>query len=154
MTVRRRVAARLGVAVAAAFLAATALGSTSRVQLAGRLTPGQESPPQQARNLKASGTFLATVQPAKDGYRLVWKLTFARLRGAAMSADVHHGSPGHHGAAVIHLCSPCRSGATGAQYFSQPEVVLAREGLLYVNVRTAKNTAGEIRGQLRLSSGA
>jgi uncharacterized protein (DUF885 family) len=55
---------------------------------------------------------------------------------------------------VIHLCSPCRSGATGAEYFSPPEVVLAREGLLYVNVRTAKNPAGEIRGQLRLSSGA
>jgi hypothetical protein len=154
MTVRRRVAARLGVAVAAALLAATALGSTSRVQIAARLTPGQESPPQQVHNLKASGTFLATVHPGSDGYRLVWKLTFARLRGVAMSADVHHGSPGNHGAAVIHLCSPCRSGATGAAYFSQPEVVLARAGLLYVNVRTARNPAGEIRGQLRLSSRA
>jgi CHRD domain-containing protein len=124
------------------------------VQVSARLTAAQESPPQQVRNLKASGTFRATVRPGKNGYRLVWKLTFARLTGVATSADVHHGARGAHGAAVLHLCSPCKSGATGAEYFSPPELTLARQGLLYVNVRTARNPAGEIRGQLRFSSDA
>ena len=154
MTLRRRIVARLGVAVAAGCLVATALGSSSGVTVSARLTAAQESPPQQVRNAKASGTFSATVRPGSNGYRLVWKLTFAHLTGRATSAYIHQGARRAHGAALLELCSPCKTRAAGAAYLSPPELALAQQGLLYVNVRTARNPAGEIRGQLRFSADA
>jgi len=150
MTNRDRISARLGGAVVALLLPAVAPASVNRVQLAARLTPGQEAPTQQHRNLAASGTFTATVRPVKNGYRLSWRLTFTKLSGAATSAYIHRGRAGTHGAAIVQLCSPCRSGASGNEYFSPPELTLARQGSLYVNVRTPLNPGGEIRGQVRV----
>jgi CHRD domain len=98
----------------------------------------------------ASGSFTAQLRPIKNGYRLTWKLTFRGLSGRASTAYLHQGKPGTHGAALVHLCSLCKSGATGSSYFSPPELKLARAGRLYVNVRTAKNPSGEIRGQVRV----
>jgi hypothetical protein len=136
---------------AALLLPGIAVAAVKPAQLVARLTPTQESPPQRVRNLEASGTFTVTARAVNNGYRLVWKLTFTRLSGTATSAYIHRGTPGTHGAALIHLCSPCRSGASGNEYLSPPELTLARQGKLYVNVRTMRNPDGEIRGQLRVS---
>jgi hypothetical protein len=133
------------VAVAGAFVPAAAAGP---VRLTARPTPAQEVPKQAIRNPKATGTFFATLEPAADGYRLAWRLTFAKLSGRATSAIIHLGKPGAHGAAMAVLCSPCASGARGSAYFSPPELVLARAGKLYVNIRTTRNPSGEIRGQI------
>jgi hypothetical protein len=65
-----------------------------------------------------------------------------------MSAYIHEGRRGTHGAAFVFLCAPCRSGAHGSSFFSPSELALGRQGRLYVNVRTAMNPAGEIRGQI------
>jgi hypothetical protein len=149
MTDRSRIPALFG--AAALLLPGIAVAAVKPAQLVARLTPTQESPPQQVRNPRAAGTFTVTARPATNGYRLVWKLTFTRLSGAATSAYIHRGNRGTHGAALIHLCSPCRSGATGDEYLSPSELTLARRGKLYVNVRTLRNPDGEIRGQLRVS---
>ena len=68
----------------------------------------------------------------------------------AKTAYLHQGRPGAHGAALVHLCSLCKSGATGSSYFSPPELKLVRAGKVYVNIRTAKNPSGEVRGQVRV----
>jgi hypothetical protein len=137
----------LRVAAATAAVVATA----APVHLTARLTGAQESPPQAFKNAKATGTFTGTLRTAKNGYRLRWQLTFSKLSGVATSAYIHQGKRGTHGAALLQLCAPCKSGATGDAFFSPPELTLARAGSLYVNVRTPKNPNGEIRGQIRVS---
>ena len=118
------------------------------VSLTARLVPGQEVPQQSFHAANAFGHFVGALKPTKKGYRLTWRLTFTRLSGRATSAYIHRGKPGRHGAAWAHLCSPCASGVQGNTFFSSYELALARQGDMYVNVRTVKNPAGEIRGQI------
>ena len=140
-------------AAAALLLSLPAVAGSSSVTTIGltsHLTASQEIPPQTVKNLGASGTFTAQLRPVKNGYRLTWKLTYRGLTGRATTAYLHQGKPGAHGAALVHLCSLCTSGKTGSSYFSPPELKLVRAGKVYVNIRTAKNPSGEIRGQVRV----
>src|SRR5262249_43032991 len=128
-------------------------GVASTSGLAAQLTPGQEVPAQKVKVSGASGRFTGTLKKTSKGYRLYWRLTFAGLSGKATFAHIHRGKPGKHGPAVAFLCKACKSGVQGKIYFSPPELKLARQGRLYVNVRTAKNPAGEIRGQVIVTTG-
>ena len=147
---RSAVAILVAAALLLAVPAVAGSSSLSSIGLTAKLTASQEVPPQAVKNLGASGSFTAQLRPIKNGYRLTWKLTFRGLSGQAKTAYLHQGRPGAHGAALVHLCSLCKSGATGSSYFSPPELKLARAGRLYVNVRTTKNPSGEIRGQVRV----
>ena len=142
------VVASLTVLALGVSLAAGATQST--LTLSTRLNARQEVPKQTFKNLKASGHFTGTLEKIKNGYRLYWRLTFSQLSGKALAAHIQRGKRGKFGPAMAALCSPCRSGAHGSLYFSPPELALASGRYLYVNVRTAKNRAGEIRGQIRL----
>jgi hypothetical protein len=128
-------------------LAAT--GQTLKANAA--LTPKQEVPPQKNKVTDASGTFTGTLTKTKKGYQLSWQLTFKSLSGPAKSGYIHRGKLGKHGAALFALCSPCSSGAHGKAYASPWEVGLMSNGQTYVTVRTKKNPAGEIRGQIKVS---
>jgi hypothetical protein len=46
------------------------------------------------------------------------------------------------------VCGPCKSGVTGTAKLTTAELAAFKKHLLYVNVHTAKNSGGEIRGQL------
>ena len=122
--------------------------SARPLQLSTRLTAAQESPPQAKRDRSARGSFSASAVPTTSGYDLRWTLAFSALTGPATSAYIHRGKRGTHGAAIVRLCSPCRPGVKGTAYFSPSELALARTGSLYVNIRTARNPSGEIRGQI------
>jgi hypothetical protein len=106
--------------------------------------------PQGVKVAGASGSFSGTLAKTRKGYRLSWRLTFSHLSGKAKSSYIHKGKPGRYGAAYFHLCSPCVSGAHGRAYASPNEVSLMKAGLMYVNIRTPKHPAGEIRGQIRV----
>jgi hypothetical protein len=121
------------------------------MSLKANLNARQEVPPQTFKVTRASGVFTATLGKTKKGYKLFWKLTFKNLSGKARSAYIHKGRPGKHGPAYFHLCSPCLSGVHSKAYVSPTEMTLLKRGLMYVNVRTAKNPAGEIRGQIKVS---
>jgi hypothetical protein len=156
---RHRALLLAGPFVIVAFLAfASAVGfaaasGTRTMSLKAALNAKQEVPPQTFKVTRASGVFTATLVKRTKGYRLFWKLTFKKLSGKARSAYIHKGSPGKHGAAYFHLCSPCSSGVHGTAYASPAEMTLLKRGLMYVNVRTARNPAGEIRGQIRAAAG-
>jgi len=116
------------------------------------LTAAQEVPKPKGPKAGANGTFTATTVEANDVHTFRWKLTFHNLTGKAGAAHVHMGVRGKPGAVVIPLCGPCRNGQTGTTKISSKVEDAMEQGKAYVNVHTAKNAAGEIRGQIRLVS--
>src|SRR5262245_59500658 len=102
----------------------------------------------------ATGSFSGTaVELANDKARVTWKLTFSHLSGAAIAAHIHIGKPGKAGPVVLALCGPCRSGQTGKGLLTHAQFAKVEAGAGYVNVHTAKNAGGEIRGQIKVSDG-
>jgi hypothetical protein len=100
----------------------------------------------------ATGSFTGTaVELANDKARVTWRLTFSRLSGKAIAAHIHLGKPGKAGPVALALCGPCRSGQTGSGMLTHAQFAKLEAGGAYVNVHTAKNAGGEIRGQIKVS---
>jgi len=91
------------------------------------------------------------VELANDKARVTWKLTFSRLSGKAIAAHIHLGKPGKAGPVALALCGPCRSGQKGSGMLTHAQFAKLEAGGGYVNVHTAKNAGGEIRGQIKVS---
>ena len=98
----------------------------------------------------ARGTFTGTYVENSTGAVLRWKLTFSRLNGRALAAHIHGGKPGVAGPVLVPLCGPCRSGQIRTVKISKAVVAKLEASRAYVNVHTAKNAAGEIRGQVKV----
>lgn len=150
-------------AVAAAVLAAglgagigIAGGEGSMAAEAVRLTAGlearQEVPSPKGATADARGSFVATLERKGATGTLTWRLTFRELSGKATAAHVHLGMRGRPGPVSLALCGPCRSGAHGSAKARAGTVQALLTGSAYVNVHTARNPAGEIRGQIRAGS--
>lgn len=100
----------------------------------------------------ATGLFTGkTVELQNDRARLTWRLSFSKLSGRALQAHIHSGRPGKAGNVLIALCAPCRSGQRGTATITHAQLRTIAAGSAYVNVHTAKNAAGEVRGQLKAS---
>jgi hypothetical protein len=127
-------------------------GSTGKGELLtfrAALTTGQEVPkPKAARG--AAGAFTATLAESGRLGKLTWKLTFKSMTGRAVAAHIHKGARGKAGGVMVPLCGPCRSGQSGTVSVRSDVENALQRGLAYVNVHTARNPAGEIRGQIRL----
>ena len=137
--------APLAVAVMAALvLTAVSFGAPSGMGWSATLTAAQEIPKQAVKVPAARGAFHATL----SGKTLTWKLTFSHLSGPALQAHIHLGAMGKSGNVVVALCAPCKNGMTGKSKVTAALIKQFGKHLLYVNVHTAKNPAGEIRGQL------
>jgi hypothetical protein len=82
--------------------------------------------------------------------QLVWKLTFAHLSEPAIAAHIHLGKPGKAGNVVVPLCAnaKCKSGVHGSATLTAAVLEALTTDGLYLNVHTAKNPNGEIRGQV------
>jgi hypothetical protein len=134
--------------VAASMLvtAALSLAGTARQSAvwSAKLTAAQEVPKPAGKLAAAKGAFTGTL----SGKKLTWKLTFSHLSGPATAAHIHLGAMGKAGNVVVALCGPCKSGMTGKATITAALAKDFTKHLLYVNIHTAKNAAGEIRGQL------
>jgi hypothetical protein len=135
----------LGAVLAVAlFLAGFGLaGRSAAVKLTARLNAAQETPAPKATGA-AGGTFIGTL----SGRRLTWRLTFARLTGRALAAHIHLGRLGVAGPVAVPLCGPCVSGVHRTAMLTARVRAALLTGTAYVNVHTARNAAGEIRGQV------
>jgi CHRD domain-containing protein len=142
--VKKLVALVAAAAVAALAAAALALAAAHSTVWTAALSSGQEVPKQVVKDTAAHGQFKGTL----TGSTLKWKLTFAKLTGPATAAHIHMGAKGKSGNVVVPLCGPCKSGQTGTATLTAADKAAFKKHLLYVNVHTAKNPAGEIRGQL------
>jgi hypothetical protein len=100
----------------------------------------------------ATGLFTGkVVELNNDRARLTWRLTFSKLSGRVAAAHIHAGKAGTAGGVMFALCGPCRNGQRGSSTISHAQLRTIRAGRTYVNVHTAKNAAGEIRGQVKAS---
>jgi hypothetical protein len=98
---------------------------------------------------RAAGNFTAKITERRGQATIRWTLTFRRLSGKAVAAHIHRGAAGKAGPVVIPLCGPCRNGQTGRRVVDEDVARPFARGGFYVNVHTAKNPAGEVRGQLK-----
>ena len=103
----------------------------------------------------ASGRFTATL----TGRTLKWTLTFSRLSGPATESHVHGGpgGPERFQPVIVPVCGSyagygvrCRSGMSGTATLTRAQIALLTAGKTYVNVHTAKNPKGEIRGAIKV----
>jgi hypothetical protein len=144
----------LTAAGACALLAAgLGLGASSGppvLKLSVKLDSRQETPPPKGAVRTAAGLFTATL----SNRTLRWRLVFSGLTGKAVAAHVHLGRRGVAGPVAVPLCGPCRSGAQGTVIVTPKVRSALTGGTAYVNVHTAKNPAGEIRGQVGGSKSA
>jgi hypothetical protein len=143
------------VAVAALGLSGLALAAANKetYKLVANLRASQEVPKPVGTKANEVGLFTATLVESGSSKKLTWKLTFAHLTGPAMAAHIHQGKKGKAGAIVVPLCGPCKSGQKGSTQVTEATVKAIEAGKTYVNVHTAKNGAGEIRGQIKISGG-
>jgi hypothetical protein len=141
----------LAAAVVALVVVGVALASSTKTVSTYRsvLAPGSEVPKPKAP-AKARGLFTATVTADGNVRTIRWTLTFSGLSGKAVAAHIHKGKAGVAGAVVLSLCGPCKTGQTGQTKISKDAADALEHGLAYVNVHTAKNAGGEVRGQAKL----
>jgi hypothetical protein len=113
------------------------------------LTTRAEVPRPTGTKAGAAGTFVVPLTQSGGSYSISWTLTFRKLTGRAAAAHIHRGKPGTAGPVLVGLCGPCRSGQKGKAKISKRVAAAVKAGRTYVNVHTARNQAGEIRGQIR-----
>lgn len=132
---------------------AALLALTSRAKAAGTtfkadLKPSSEVPP---NTTTGSGSATVTL----DGDKITWNVTFSGLSGPATAAHIHGPAPAGKNAGVIVWLStkgkPASSPLTGSATLTAAQAADLKNGQCYVNVHTAKNPGGEIRGQLMKS---
>jgi len=113
------------------------------VSLNANLKGSQEVP---ANDTSGTGMAAATYDTASK--LLKWTVTYAGLTGPATMAHIHGpAEPGKNAGVVIAFTSP-DSPITGSATLTDAQAADLLAGKYYVNVHTAANKSGEIRGQL------
>ena len=134
--------------------AAVARPQATAITVGTALTAAQEVPTPTGDVGSARGAFTATVTRTGAGATMAWELSFSGLTGAAGAAHVHIAPRGQAGGVAVPLCGPCQSPLSGTATIDQAVVDALESGGAYVNVHTAANGAGEIRGQLAVNATA
>jgi hypothetical protein len=138
---------RMFVSIVAGLVLATAVPATAHIAAGTvNLTAAEEVPPPTGVPANAGGTAELTLEEDKT---LVYEVTVHDLSGSAIAAHIHEGAPGVAGPIVFPLTQTSGtvfSGTTAA--LTDDQVAKFLTGDYYVNVHTALNQAGEIRGQI------
>lgn len=143
--------AAVGAALVVAGLASAA-PQKDAYNLTANLKARFEVPKPQGVPTGATGLFTGTtVELENNRARVTWRLTFSKLSGRAAAAHIHAGKLGKAGGVMLALCGPCRNGQRGNTTISRAQLRTIRAGGVYINIHTARNAAGEIRGQVKAS---
>jgi hypothetical protein len=127
---------------------ALALASPSMaamVNLKADLKAANEVPPGSGAG---KGEVTATYDTASK--KLSWKGSYSGLSGPATAAHFHTGEAGKNGgiAVPIFAGAAAKSPFEGSATLTDAQATDLMAGKLYVNIHTAANKAGEIRGQV------
>jgi hypothetical protein len=133
-----------------AFAAALVLGALAfavraeTVHFTAKLDGASETPPN-----TSAGSGEASVDLDRTAKTLTWTITYKGLSGPATMAHFHGPAAAGKAAGVqIPLTGDMASPMKGEAPVSDGQIGDLDAGLWYVNVHTAKDPAGEIRGQL------
>jgi CHRD domain len=136
---------RAGLA-ALACMAAMAMVSPSMaamMEFKATLSGKSEVPPN-----TATGTGTVTASYDSDSKKLTWKGSYSGLTGPATAAHLHGPAPAGKNAGVMIPINPHGPSFEGSATLTDAQAKALTDGDLYVNIHTAANKAGEIRGQL------
>ena len=120
-------------------------GSAHMVHLGAQMSGGQEVP---AKAVGGSGT--AEVEYNRDTQMLHYKVNYSGLTGPVTGAHIHGPAEPGKNAGVLIPFKPAPSPITGEAKITPAQAGDLQAGLYYVNLHTAANPGGEIRGQLQL----
>ena len=109
------------------------------------LSGAQEVPP---ATTAGSGTANVRYNPATT--MLSWSVTHSGLSGPVTAAHIHGpAGPGQNAGVVIPFTNVTAATITGEARLTPEQLGQLTSGQWYVNLHTAANPGGEIRGQLR-----
>jgi hypothetical protein len=123
-------------------VAAAAPARAEVVNLKASMNAASEVP---ANSSKGTGTLTATYDTTSKN--LSWKGSYADLTGPATAAHFHAGEPGKSGPVAVPI-APNTSPFEGSATLTDAQAADLLAGKWYVNVHTAENKGGEIRGQV------
>jgi CHRD domain len=115
----------------------------ANVNLKADLKGASEVPPVDS---KGSGSVTATYDTASK--KLSWKGTVSGLSGPATAAHFHAGEAGKNGGVVVPIAGADKGSFEGSATLTDEQAADLMAGKWYVNVHTAANKAGELRGQV------
>jgi hypothetical protein len=133
----------LAVLACAGALAFASPSLAAMVNFKADLKASNEVPP---GNSKATGQVTATYDTASK--KLSWKGSYSGLSGPATAAHFHGPAPAGKNAGVMVPINPHGPSFTGSATLNDAQANALMAGQIYVNVHTASNKAGEIRGQM------
>jgi hypothetical protein len=141
-----------GSAASAVLLASATPGFAAATQYKTSLSGASEVPP-----TKTAGTGTAMVTYDASTKTVTWQGTFSGLSGPATAAHIHGPAEAGKNAGVIvplsqkdvPFTSPFKGSATLPDDKAAALAAALSSGQAYVNVHTAANPGGEIRGQLK-----
>jgi hypothetical protein len=97
----------------------------------------------------STGTGTADLDYDPASKKLSWKLTYSGLSGAATAAHFHGpAEAGKNGGVAVAIPNATSSPAEGSATLTDAQAADLTAGKYYVNVHTAANPGGEIRGQV------
>ena len=97
----------------------------------------------------SAGTGMADINYDPASKKLTWKLTYSGLSGPATAAHFHGpAEAGKNGGVELAIPGATSSPAEGSATLTDAQAADLAAGKLYVNVHTAANPGGEIRGQV------
>jgi hypothetical protein len=126
---------------AAVLLSAPAFAAT--VNLKAELKSSNEVPPVDSQG---SGSVTATFDTASK--HLAWKGSVSGLSGPATAAHFHSAESGKNGAVVVPIAGADKGTFEGSATLTDAQAEDLMAGKWYVNIHTAANKAGEVRGQV------
>jgi hypothetical protein len=127
-------------AAAAAWPMAHAAVNTYEAHLSG----ASEVPP-----VTTGGTGIAQIHVDPGSKQISWRVDYSGMSGPVAAAHIHCGAdPGANAGVAVNFGTNLASPITGSGAMTDAQLADLTAGKCYVNLHTAANKGGEVRGQL------
>jgi len=91
-----------------------------------------------------------TAKVELDGNVIKWTVTYSGTTGPVTAGHFHGpAKPGANAGVVVPFAGPLASPITGSATLTPAQVDQVKQGLWYINLHTAANPGGELRGQVK-----